>query len=151
MLTHISSWPEVQRESELRPSTGTETLWMTLSSTAALEIWAVGCSTCATLPPPQLPPPSPSRKWSQMRWRAASRCRHSWRRDETAKEKSCGNSSQSHKFNFTSYLAFNFDFLFYDISLWSAKTDYKICLPAHPLHKPTSSSARTSGNKMYQQ
>lgn len=70
--------PGVLQESELRLSTETEISWTTLCLTAGSGTWAVGCSMCGTLPRLRPPPPSLSLKWSQMRWRVASRCRATW-------------------------------------------------------------------------
>lgn len=65
----------VPQESELRPSTETETWWTTLCLTAASGRWAVACSTCVTRPRRRRPPPWPLAKWSRTRWRVASLCR----------------------------------------------------------------------------
>lgn len=73
-LCSVSS-PGVLQGFELRLSTETEILWMTSCLTAAPERWAVGYFMYATLPRRQPPRPSPSLKWSRMRWRVASLCR----------------------------------------------------------------------------
>lgn len=73
-LCSVSS-PGVLQGFELRLLTETEILWTTLCLTAASGRWAVGYFTYATLPLRQPPRPSPSLKWSQMRWRVASLCR----------------------------------------------------------------------------